>query len=105
MCRSKIETLFAIHPDTDGGRIYRIISKKNGGVDHTENYDTGRDRTTWARVFGDEHDHINCFLAGRERCQKAVDISRSLGGYAGPGAETLYALGEKTMRYVLDHFK
>lgn len=96
--RKKIEQLFGkIESDKD---VCHIISKKNGGADHPDNYDFVRGRT-WNRLTGDRYDHVNCFLAGRESCQKAVDISKTLCAYSGPDATTLYDEGERAMKRVL----
>lgn len=87
--------------DIDGDRdVVHVISVKNGGADHPDNYDFVRGRG-WNRMTRHEYDHINCFLAGREKCQKAVDVSRTLGTYDGPEAVALYAAGEKAFRRVL----
>lgn len=80
--------------------VAHIISARNGGADHPDNYDYVRGRG-WNRMARHEYDHVNCFLAGREKCQKAVDASRAFGTYEGPGAEDMYAAGEKAFRRVL----
>ena len=94
--RKKIEKMFGIlTADVD---VCHIISKKNGGADHPDNYDYVRGRT-WNRMTGHKYDDVNCFLAGKEACQKAVDISIELNDYSGPGASELYESGERIMKH------
>lgn len=89
--------------------VYHIIASSNGGADHGDNYDLGRG-SGWNRAIGNNYDHINCYLAGREKCKKAVAVSRMLGShtctptspkakkYDGPSAEVLYKMGEDAWR-------
>ena len=96
--RKKIEQLFGkVDADRD---VCHIIARANGGADHPDNYDFVRGRT-WNRMTGHRFDDVNCFLAGKEACKKAVDISRTLCDYAGPGADALYESGERAMKYVI----
>jgi hypothetical protein len=95
--RERIERLFGkIEGDKD---VCHIISKANGGADHPDNYDFVRGRS-WNRMLGNRFDDVNCFLAGKEACRKAVDISKSLCDYSGPGADELYESGEQRMKRV-----
>jgi hypothetical protein len=77
--------------------VCHIISKKNGGADHPDNYDFVRGRS-WNRMTSHKYDHVNCFLAGKESCQKAVVVSRVLGTYTGPDADELYEAGERSVK-------
>jgi len=100
--RKKLEQTFgAGHSDQD---VIHIISRKNGGADHPFNYDYLRGRR-WNRMTQHRFDELNCFLAGREKCQKAVAISRELGTYDGPPADELYERGEEMMRRFLESVK
>ena len=94
--RKKIERLFGTPLETDVD-VCHIISKKNGGADHPDNYDFLRGRT-WNRMIQHNFDDVNCFLAGKEKCQKAVDISKKLNEYSGPSADELYSSGERAMK-------
>lgn len=82
--------------------VAHIISRKHGGADHPDNYDYVRGRR-WNRMTQHRFDDINCFLAGRDKCQKAVDISKRLGTYDGPSADELYERGERLMKLFLEH--
>lgn len=89
--------------------VYHIISVANGGADHQDNYDLGKGYG-WNRAIGANFDHINCFLAGRTKCEKAVAVSMRLGShtctpghrkhkkYTGPSAAELYRRGEAAWR-------
>jgi len=84
--------------------VYHIISSENGGADHPDNYHFVQNRS-WNRQIGANHDHINCFMSGLIKSQKAVAISRLLGNnsgkkYEGPSAEVLHAAGANAMRGV-----
>lgn len=90
-----------MHGDMERDRdVTHIISVRNGGADHPDNYDFVRGRG-WNRMARHEFDHVNCFLAGREKSQKAVDVSRVWGSYDGPSADALYDAGERAFRRVL----
>lgn len=58
----------------EGQHVYHIISTSNGGPDHTHNYLYALGGSFNIAV-GDRFDHLNCFLAGRAKAQKAVGIS------------------------------
>jgi hypothetical protein len=78
--------------------VNHIISKSNGGGDHADNYlFLSRE---FNQLTGNACDHINCFLAGPEKCAKAVEISRTLSGYTGPDADELFERGRLAMRAV-----
>lgn len=94
--RKRIAKLFGTPLETDVD-VCHIIAKKNGGADHPDNYDFLRGRT-WNRMVGHSFDDVNCFLAGREKCQKAVDVSKTLNEYTGPSADELYDSGELAMK-------
>lgn len=90
--------------------VFHIIAKANGGADHPDNYDFARGRA-WNIAIGTKFDHINCYQAGKMKCEKAVAISKLWGSHAcskkdhpghkkydGPSAEELYKNGEALLR-------
>jgi hypothetical protein len=76
--------------------VNHIVAKSNGGADHPDNYlFLSRE---FNELMNNKCDHINCYLAGPEKCSKAVEASRALTGYSGPSAEELFARGNRAMR-------
>lgn len=104
--RNKLKELIDIEDDQD---VFHIIAIENGGADHKDNYDFVRGNS-WNRAIKNFHDDINCYMAGKKKCQKAVAVSKELGShtcsakhpyhkkYSGPSAEELYRRGEALMR-------
>ena len=58
----------------EGQHVYHIISASNGGPDHTDNYLYALGGS-FNIAIGDRFDHLNCFLAGKAKAQKAVAIA------------------------------
>jgi len=58
----------------EGQHVYHIISASNGGPDHTNNYLYALGGSFNIAV-GDRFDHLNCYLAGKAKAEKAVAIS------------------------------
>ena len=58
----------------EGQHVFHIISASNGGPDHTDNYLYALGGS-FNIAIGDRFDHLNCFLAGRSKAQKAVAIA------------------------------
>lgn len=58
----------------EGQHVYHIISANNGGPDHTDNYLYALGGS-FNIAIGDRFDHLNCFLAGKAKAQKAVAIA------------------------------
>lgn len=85
----------------DDQDVFHIIASSNGGADHANNYDFARGQA-WNRAIGSKFDHLNCYMAGKSKCQKAVLVSQQLGNgrtlYSGKSAEQLYKEGEAYMR-------
>jgi hypothetical protein len=87
--------------------VFHIIASDNGGADHPENYDLVKGNG-FNRAIGSKFDHINCFMAGKLKCEKAVTVSKTLGShtpsaskhkrYSGKSAAELYKEGEAWFR-------
>lgn len=58
----------------EGQHVFHIIAASNGGPDHTDNYLYALGGSFNIAV-GDRFDHLNCFLAGKAKAQKAVAIA------------------------------
>ena len=58
----------------EGQHVYHIIATSNGGPDHTDNYLYALGGSFNIAV-GDRFDHLNCFLAGKAKAEKAVAIA------------------------------
>lgn len=58
----------------EGQHVFHIIAASNGGPDHTDNYLYALGGT-FNMAIGDRFDHLNCFLAGKAKAQKAVAIA------------------------------
>ena len=58
----------------EGQHVFHIISASNGGPDHTDNYLYALGGS-FNIAIGDRFDHLNCFLAGKAKAQKAVAIA------------------------------
>ena len=58
----------------EGQHVYHIIAASNGGPDHTDNYLYALGGSFNIAV-GDRFDHLNCFLAGKAKAEKAVTIA------------------------------
>ena len=54
--------------------MFHIIAASNGGPDHTDNYLYALGGS-FNIAIGDRFDHLNCFLAGKAKARKAVDIA------------------------------
>ena len=67
--------------------ICHIIASANGGADHSDNYTVAS--SSLNRSIGNRNDSILARTVGLEATRKAVEISRSMNGYAGPSAEAL----------------
>lgn len=81
----------------DDQDVFHIISKKNGGADHTDNYHFVQNKHM-NRAIGHKYDDLNCYLAGEAKAEKAVAISKQMCGYKGPSAVELYKQGEERFR-------
>lgn len=92
--RKALLRLNLIEEDQD---VFHVISTKNGGVDHTDNFHYAQN-SSYNRAIGYKFDHVNCYLAGKVKAGKAVAVSRKLGGYSGPSASVLYKDGESFWR-------
>jgi len=76
--------------------VCHIIASANGGADHPDNYVVlGRE---FNRCIGARYDHLMCYIAGKEKCQKAVEAS--MRRYEGPSADSLYAKGKELMKRI-----
>jgi hypothetical protein len=53
---------------------FHIIAASNGGPDHADNYLYALG-ASFNRSIGNQLDAINCFLAGKAKAKKAVEIS------------------------------
>jgi hypothetical protein len=69
--------------DLTGQDVFHIIANSHGGADHPDNYLYALG-STFNRTIGDKHDAFNCFLAGKEKTEKAVRISIKLGNVLDP---------------------
>lgn len=63
--------------DVEGLDVFHIIACSHGGPDHTHNYLFALG-SSFNRQIGDQLDALNCFLAGIEKCNKAVAIARKV---------------------------
>ena len=89
--------------------VFHIVATANGGADHEDNYDFARG-ASWNRAIGSSADHLNCYLVGVIKCNKAVAISKLIGShscsknhphhkkYQGKSAAELYKQGEAALR-------
>merc|ERR1711907_729943 len=69
--------LITLNPDTpsEGQHVFHIIAVANGGPDHVDNYLYALGGT-FNMTIGDNYDHLNCYLAGKEKARRAVEIAR-----------------------------
>ena len=58
--------------------VFHIIASENGGADHPDNYLYALG-STFNRSIGANYDELCCFLAGKAKAKKAVEISMRLG--------------------------
>lgn len=91
---------FIIEPDQD---VVHIISEANGGANHPDNY-AFVGNASWNRSIVEKFDHLNCYMAGKAKSEKAVAISKKIGNgkklYDGESALELYKKGEAIMREI-----
>jgi hypothetical protein len=69
--------------DLTGQDVFHIIANSHGGADHPDNYLYALG-STFNRTIGDKHDAFNCFLAGKEKTEKAVRVSMKYGNAKDP---------------------
>lgn len=103
--RKERHTQGRIEKDQD---VCHIIASANGGADHPDNYEACG--AGWNRSIGNSYDHLNCYMAGLHKCEKAVAVSRNIGShtpksirhkkYSGLAARELYIKGQNAMRDV-----
>jgi len=78
--------------------VSHIISEANGGANHSDNYFIASNAFNLGT--GNRHDALIAYIAGLERADTAVEISRRLRGYNGPTAVQLFRQGEEVFRQV-----
>jgi hypothetical protein len=61
----------------EGLHVCHIISQANGGANHPDNYFLFSGEANGK--FSNKLDHVNVYLVGKEKAEKAVKISRQLG--------------------------
>ena len=96
--------------DLEGQDVFRIIAEFKGGANHPDNclFALG---SSFNRSIGNRFDHLNAFLAGKQKTQKAVQASMDFGSYdllknggsssnAKDEAERLFGKGQKLMTAV-----
>jgi hypothetical protein len=76
--------------------VCHIIASANGGADHIDNYFVASSQFNYAT--GSLQDAFMVFIAGLEQAQQAVAVSKTLNGYRGPDALTLFRQGEEQFR-------
>ena len=57
-----------------GQDVFHIIASSNGGPDHVDNYLYALG-AGFNRSIGANFDHVNCFMAGREKAKRAATIA------------------------------
>ena len=64
--------------DLEDQDVFHIIANSKGGADHPDNflYALGKH---FNRSIGDGYDDLNCFLAGKVKCEKAILASMRYG--------------------------
>jgi hypothetical protein len=72
----KKQGLLTLQPGAphEGQHVFHIIAAANGGPDHTDNYLFALGGQ-FNMMIGEKLDHLNCFLAGKEKARKAVAIA------------------------------
>ena len=72
----KKQGLLTLQPGAphEGQHVFHIIAAANGGPDHTDNYLYALGGQ-FNIMIGEKLDHLNCFLAGKEKARKAVAIA------------------------------
>ena len=83
-----------------GQQVCHIISENNGGANHPDNFVMADGLIN--RHNSDLNDPYYVTWVGFERAKKAVEISRNLGTYNGPDAETLYKFGRAQAKATKD---
>ncbi|GMH85289.1 hypothetical protein TrVE_jg7797 [Triparma verrucosa] len=70
--------LICLQPGTpsEGQHVFHIIANTNGGPDHTDNYLFALGGT-FNMTIGNRFDHLNCYLAGKEKARRAVEICKA----------------------------
>ncbi|GMH78289.1 hypothetical protein TrLO_g10398 [Triparma laevis f. longispina] len=58
---------------SEGQHVFHIIANTNGGPDHTDNYLFALGGT-FNMTISNRFDHLNCYLAGKEKARRAVEI-------------------------------
>lgn len=58
---------------SEGQHVFHIIANTNGGPDHTDNYLFALGGT-FNMTISNRFDHLNCYLAGKEKARRAVKI-------------------------------
>ena len=58
----------------DGQDVFHIIASSNGGPDHVDNYLYALG-AGFNRSIGANFDHVNCFMAGKEKAKRAATIA------------------------------
>ena len=73
-CPRDVRRVVVVCAKHEGQHVYHIIATSNGGPDHTDNYLYALGGSFNIAV-GDRFDHLNCFLAGKAKAEKAVAIA------------------------------
>ena len=79
-------------PVLPGQDVCHIIAKSNGGADHSDNYFIAG--SAYNRSTGNNFDHIIAYIAGLQKTERAVAVSRRT-GYRGPDARELVEKGRE----------
>lgn len=103
----------------EGQHVFHIISASNGGPNHRDNYLYALGGS-FNMAIGDKFDHVNCYMAGKAKAEKAVAIAMKVaadpslykhiedrgngrktynqGAHQGLSADVLYKRGENIFR-------